>query len=91
MHEGDRPSSYTVQCVIKPKPIILVDLKDTGLSIEGYTSPRGCDLDPSLHHMVLERAVSLAKIAANNLTQEQIKAQKQQQQQAEKQKKEGNE
>lgn len=51
---------YLVRYLKKPKPIILTDLEGTGLSIEGETSVMGCEMNPLLHNMILERAVALA-------------------------------
>jgi hypothetical protein len=63
--------TYTVRYVRKPKPII-VDALD-GLTIDGYCytsditagaiKTSGCELDPSIHDEILQRAVELAKVA----------------------------
>lgn len=64
---------YRVRYVRVPKPIILGDLD--GLTINGYKYPgqslpdnitkttEGCELDPTLHEDILQRAVELAKAA----------------------------
>lgn len=57
---------YIVRYVKKPKPIILADFSDSGVSIEGMNKPSGdvcCELDPILHPEILQRAVELAKAA----------------------------
>lgn len=51
---------YLVRYLKKPKPIILTDLEGTGLSIEGQTAISGCEMNPLLHNLILERAVALA-------------------------------
>ncbi len=63
--------TYTVRYVRKPKPII-VDSLD-GLTIDGYCyindgvvgaqETSGCELDPSIHDEILQRAIELAKVA----------------------------
>lgn len=51
---------YLVRYLKKPNPIILTDLEGTGLSIEGQTAISGCEMNPLLHNLILERAVALA-------------------------------
>lgn len=51
---------YLVRYLKKPNPIILTDLEGTGLSIEGQTAVSGCEMNPLLHNLILERAVALA-------------------------------
>ena len=63
--------TYTVRYVRKPKPIIVDSLDD--LTIDGYCytgdgggnipETSGCELDPSIHDEILQRAVELAKVA----------------------------
>ena len=60
--------TYRVRYVRKPKPIILEDLTDLGVSIEGLTSVTECELPEETHHKILERAVTLAKIAWQGTT-----------------------
>lgn len=57
------PDSYRIRYVSRPAPIILVDLSTEypGLSINGITSVTECELDPSIHYEILQRAVELAK------------------------------
>ena len=76
-------TQYVVTYLMKPTPIILDNIKDTTLTIEGVevayhpkkedseeldttiiiSSPQDCILDSSLHRMILDRAVLLAKQA----------------------------
>lgn len=51
---------YLIRYLKKPNPIILTDLEGTGLSIEGHTAISGCEMNPLLHNLILERAVALA-------------------------------
>lgn len=53
-------SSYIVRYVSKPTPIILVNLSDDNLSIDGEFKPTECKLDKSLHRAILGKAVALA-------------------------------
>ena len=57
------PGSYRIRYISRPAPIILVNLstKYPGLSINGITSVTECELDPSIHYEILQRAVELAK------------------------------
>ena len=66
--EGAELNDYTMRYVRYPKPIILIDLDqqmDDGnyydLSIQGCTKKSECELDPSLHLEILQRAVEIAK------------------------------
>ena len=52
--------SYFIKYLSKPKPIILQDITDENLSINGETKRMGCDLNTVLHRTILERAVALA-------------------------------
>ena len=55
--------SYMMRYVSKPKPIILEDLTISNLSIDGYTEAMECKLPEECHEEILERAVTLAKLA----------------------------
>lgn len=57
---GSPVKDYTVRYIRKPEPIILVDLED-GLSINGQTEARTCELHESLHQLILTEAVRMAK------------------------------
>lgn len=56
---------YQMRYVRTLKPIILDDLTNYGddLSIDGYTEVMECELPKEMHEEILERAVTLAKIA----------------------------
>lgn len=65
----DTIESYTIRYIKKPKPIILDDLSELGVSIDGLTSKQECELDPIIHPELLQRAVELAKaVYAEGLT-----------------------
>lgn len=51
--------NYKIRYVKKPNPIILTSLED-GLSINGTYIESECELDSSLHRVILDRAVALA-------------------------------
>lgn len=55
---------YTISYISKPSPIILVDLTDSNLSINGVNVKSECNLHPSTHILILNRAIQLA-IAAH--------------------------
>lgn len=54
-------SKYLMKYVSKPEPIILEDLE--GLTINGISNKTECNLHPSLHRSILNRAVKLALIS----------------------------
>lgn len=68
----DSNFEYIIKYVKKPKPIILTDLSELeeGLTIDGETGEMPCELNPITHTAILERAVTLAKLAwaGSNLT-----------------------
>lgn len=51
--------NYKIRYIKKPNPIILTSLED-GLSINGTYIESECELDSSLHRVILDRAVALA-------------------------------
>lgn len=51
---------YDVTYLKRPQPIILEDLSDTQVSIEGKNTETECEMNPLLHRAILERAVALA-------------------------------
>lgn len=59
---GTNPT-YQLRYVKKPNPIILIDLTNDDVSIEGSQTESECELPSQLHQEILERAVTLAKIA----------------------------
>lgn len=50
---------YLIKYLIKPSPIILIDLPDN-LTIDGISKATECQLNSILHNTILERAVVLA-------------------------------
>ena len=52
--------SYFIKYLSKPEPIILEDITDDNLSINGETIKMDCKLNSVLHRTILERAVALA-------------------------------
>lgn len=52
-------TSYLIRYVRNPKPIILAELPE-GLDIEGETHVTECELNSSIHRMILDRAVTYA-------------------------------
>lgn len=60
---ADTITDYSIRYIKTPAPIILVNLEDDGLTIDGISSVTDCELDPILHDDILQRAVELAKIA----------------------------
>lgn len=51
---------YIIRYLKKPSPIILVDLDDSNVSIDGNTKKHDCELNSILHEYILERAVDMA-------------------------------
>lgn len=51
--------SYIVRYLSRPEPIILLDLPE-GLSINNQTEQTECKLNPGIHRMILDIAVSMA-------------------------------
>lgn len=60
---GATLSNYTIRYVRRPKPIILTNLADTGVTLGNEAGPLECELDEILHPEILQRAVELAKVA----------------------------
>ena len=60
--ETGKTVTYCLRYVKKPSPIILVDLTNDNLSIDGVSTESSCTLPPQLHQEILERAVTLAKL-----------------------------
>lgn len=69
---SDTLIKYTIRYVRRPNPIIVSDLD--GLSIEGKSTATECELDPTLHEEILQRAVELAKVAWTNTGQDNLQA-----------------
>ena len=55
--------TYYMSYIIKPNPIILEDLSESDLTIEGNSNISESNVNPLLHQAILERAVALAKAA----------------------------
>ena len=51
---------YIVRYLKKLNPIILVNLDDSNVSIDGHTEKHDCELNSILHEYILERAVDMA-------------------------------
>ena len=49
--------------VKRPKPIILDNISDMGVTIDGIGKITECELPTELHQEILQRAVELAKAA----------------------------
>lgn len=58
-------TDYSVRYLAKPSPIILEDLTDTGLEINGETKAMTCKLPEVLHQTILAEAVNAAKAVWN--------------------------
>lgn len=54
-------SKYTIRYMRKPRPIILEDLSEYEVTIDGETEVMECELHPALHRIILTTAVQLAK------------------------------
>lgn len=62
-------SEYYIKYLRKPNPIILIDLTDEGLNINGETGPLTCELNSMLHNTILVRAVALAVASRGRVSQ----------------------
>lgn len=61
---NDSITKYTARYVKRPRPIVLTDLDNEGVSIGGGVDEETtCELDPIIHEDILQRAVELAKAA----------------------------
>lgn len=60
---GDRLKSYKIRYIKRPTPIILTDLSQLGLTIDGISTPTDCILDEAMHAEIVQRAVELAKMS----------------------------
>lgn len=69
---GDVMNTYTLRYIRKPKPIILENIEDQDLSIDGISIKTECELDPSIHRDILQRAVELAKATYTGGLQDQL-------------------
>lgn len=62
---------YVVRYLRRPSPIILSSLAGTGLTINGETSAKTCELHEALHRSILDRAVQIARGIWENTVQSQ--------------------
>lgn len=67
---SDTLTKYTIRYVRRPNPIIVSDLD--GLTIENKSTATECELDPTLHEEILQRAIELAKVAWTNTGQDNL-------------------
>lgn len=58
--KGYKIDKYLVRYLRKPKPIILIDLTSTDLSIDNTQEETECEMNVMLHDAILRRAVALA-------------------------------
>lgn len=54
---------YFIRYIRKPKPIILTDLTDMNVTIDGEKQEQTCELNDNLHRIILDNAVKLAQEA----------------------------
>lgn len=69
---SDVLTKYTIRYVRRPNPIIVSDLD--GLTIENIGHTSACELDPTIHEEILQRAVELAKAAWTSTGQDNLQA-----------------
>jgi len=60
---GDSVNAYRVRYIKTLRPIVLTDLGEDAVSVNGVTEVTECELDSSLHEEILQRAVEIAKAA----------------------------
>jgi hypothetical protein len=79
-HTVNTPLKYYIKYVKKPEPIILEDLASYGnnLIIDGRNKQQNTDMPEETHYEILERAVTLAKLAWGGTTAAQARQQQQQ-------------
>lgn len=53
-------ATYKVRFIRRPRPIILIPLADSNLSIDGVSTVSECELNPILHMDIINKAVELA-------------------------------
>lgn len=57
--------TYKMRYVKRPTPIVLVDLRDEGLSIDNVSVETPCKLPEGVHHIIVQRAVELCTAIYN--------------------------
>jgi hypothetical protein len=67
---SDTPIAYNVRYIKRPRAIVLTALE--GVTVGGVSALQECELDPILHHEILQRAVELAKAAYTGDLQSQV-------------------
>ena len=60
LKNGGYSVKYKIRFVRRPRPIVLVDLTESDLSIDGIKAVSECELNPILHMDILNKAVELA-------------------------------
>ena len=63
-------AEYFVRYIKRPQPIILVDLGDDGLSIQGESARTECELNELLHERIVRYAAQLALQSRNTKQQQ---------------------
>lgn len=56
---NDELKAYNIRYIKRPQAIILSDLE--GVTLDNKSTAQECELDPILHHEILQRAIELAK------------------------------
>ena len=69
---GDDITEYHFRYIKRPQAIILTSLEEEGVTLDGKATSQNCELDPILHHEILQRAVELAKAAYAGDLQSQV-------------------
>jgi len=70
--DGTELGDYKIIYVRRPKPIIVGSTDSVGINlieIEGYTGPRNCELDHSVHRIIVSEAANLALAYTRNVNQ----------------------
>lgn len=57
--------SYKIRYISKPSPIILEDITEYNITINGISEVTECKLNPAIHKTILNKAVQLAKVIWN--------------------------
>lgn len=52
--------TYTLRYIQRPKPIVLCNLSNDKLEINGVSTPQACELSDIVHQEILNRAIQLA-------------------------------
>ncbi len=68
--DGSTLTDYDIIYVKRPVPIIVGEGKATEpIEIEGYTGPKNCELDHSVHRIIVSEAANLALTYTRNVNQ----------------------